>query len=186
MTSPTPAPPEQTKAPTVGTTDNGDNRRKDPKKVAAGKAGAAARKAKQQKLLDELRQAKAALRPDETHATVDIGRCQAEPVQKAHDTASGHDSASGHDIVQSEPEHSAVPTAHTCFPWIIGGIGFVAVIWVLSTQRKAVGDADNRCSSASASPKGGAAAIAGDTAATRPHPQTNHHLKQTADPFHME
>jgi anti-sigma factor RsiW len=34
---------------------------KDPRKVAAGKAGAAARKAKQEKLKDELRKAKAAL-----------------------------------------------------------------------------------------------------------------------------
>ena len=74
----------------------------------------------------------------------DIGRCQAELVERAHDTASGDATASGHDILQTEPEHSAVPTAHICFPWIIGGIGFVAIISVLSTQRKAVGEANNR------------------------------------------
>ena len=39
-------------------------RNKDPKKQAAGRAGAAARKAKQEKILDELRNAKAAMREE--------------------------------------------------------------------------------------------------------------------------
>ena len=39
---------------------------KDPKKVAAGRAGAAARKAKQERLLEELRAAKEAIAPAAT------------------------------------------------------------------------------------------------------------------------
>ena len=42
---------------------------KDPKKQAAGRAGAAARKAKQEKILDELRNAKAAMREQSDVAT---------------------------------------------------------------------------------------------------------------------
>lgn len=41
---------------------------KNPKKVAAGRAGAAARKAKQEKILDELRAAKQTLHSPEEHA----------------------------------------------------------------------------------------------------------------------
>ena len=43
-------------------TDPGPAKQKDPKKVAAGRAGAAARKAKHERLLEELRDGKEALR----------------------------------------------------------------------------------------------------------------------------
>lgn len=78
---------------------------KNTKKVAAGKAGAAARKAKHEKLLAELRDVKA------EHSIKE----PAEP-----------------ELPPPEPQPMEAKTDWA--PWAIGGLGMVGVVWLFSKQ----------------------------------------------------
>ena len=53
-------------------TDPRQKKVKDPKKVSAGRGGAAARKAKQERLLEQIRAAKESVRPDGTSASIPL------------------------------------------------------------------------------------------------------------------
>ena len=140
---------------------------KDPKKVAAGRAGAAARKAKQQKLLDELREAKAALEP--ATPPVDV----VPPERSA----------------QAPPKDAAVPAVATTrqqqtaartdwIPWIVGGLGLAGVVWFLRGNGFAI------TSRGVAAPPKASAPSPAEAAAKRP-PDAQQ-LKVSRDPFHME
>jgi hypothetical protein len=91
-------------------------RQKDPKKVAAGRAGAAARKAKQDRLLAELRQAKASV-------------CEQAPPEDTPIQAEKR-----HDV---ERRHSNPDDRHNMMPWIVGAFGFtgLAILWQWRSQQ---------------------------------------------------
>lgn len=91
---------------------------KNPKRVTAGKAGAAARKANQQKLLDELREKKAALKSDVTGVAEPRERL-GEPTRDAY----------SHGIRSNGITH----TEWTI--WIVGGLGLAAGLWFLSERQ---------------------------------------------------
>ena len=140
---------------------------KDPRKVAAGRAGAAARKAKQQKLLDELREAKAALEP--ATPPVDV----VPPERSA----------------QAPPKDAAVPAVATTrqqqtaartdwIPWIIGGLGLAGVVWFLRGNGFAI-----TTRGVAAPPKASAPSPAG-TAAKQP--VASKQLETSSSPFYME
>ncbi|MCU7813518.1 MAG: hypothetical protein KZQ77_20125 [Candidatus Thiodiazotropha sp. (ex Notomyrtea botanica)] len=72
---------------------------KNPKKVAAGRAGAAARKAKQERLLKELQAAKESFHPGEASIP------------------SGKEADQQHSVTHA---HADTPLEHNWTPWIIG------------------------------------------------------------------
>ena len=117
MTTPTPETPvlrvTDPKTETTPTTSQSP-RQKDPKKVAAGRDGAAARKAKQAYLLEELRKAKESLR-DPTYTP------DAPPDREVEDVAA---SSAGTPAKEKDVDGtSAAPALHTAgsiTPWIIG------------------------------------------------------------------
>ena len=85
-------------------------RSKDPKKVVAGRAGAAARKAKQERVLEELRAAKASLKHSDT----------------------SHAATNRHDEPTPKPAQR-----HDTSPWtslIIGGAGLAAIGYMLNMR----------------------------------------------------
>ena len=84
---------------------------KDPKKVEAGRAGAAARKAKQEKMLEELRTAKEAL--------------QQPPVTKSQ----GHSQCRVVEDTDNAVAQSAGASTTDWTPWFIGG-GLVGAICI--------------------------------------------------------
>lgn len=144
-------------------------RQKDPKKVAAGRAGAAARKAKQEKILAELREAKASIQRPSAVTEVTEQRPPAEAV-RSHRRSEAYDKVTnGTTDVQWTP-------------WIVGGLGLAGVVWLLhsNTQKRAV-------TSAPSVTAGTAAAKSQKTEplAKQP-PAAAQQLKTHRDPFHME
>ena len=102
---------------------------KDPKKVAAGRAGAAARRARQESLLAELRAAKAAIAPaatpvaDEavTQSSCEATKQQEQPVTSATERRQ-----------QPMPAHAdpGDPVKSDWTPWILVGAGLAALcVW---------------------------------------------------------
>lgn len=89
---------------------------KDPKKVAAGRAGAAARKAKHEKLLAELREVKNNMR---------------EPASIAHNSGGSVDST-------MESADGVASTITDWTPWVVGGIGLAAFAWFLRERSSSV------------------------------------------------
>jgi hypothetical protein len=87
---------------------------KDPKKQAAGKAGAAARKAKQERLLAELRDAKAVMQQDTEGATASISASIATQQPKAS-TAHHNDSS--------------------WIPWVMGAAGLTGLAWIVASTQ---------------------------------------------------
>ena len=109
-------------------------RQKDPKKVAAGKAGAAARKAKQEQLQTELRDAKAALHNPEKNEIVPVP----EEVLHCNNTMTRQVV----DNIDATPgsNQSAVDTnrhAVDWTPWVLGGVGLATVVWFVSRTKPA-------------------------------------------------
>jgi len=92
---------------------------KDPKKVAAGRAGAAARKAKQEHLLAELRSVKESLRSPKGTPGAPSKEDVAAPLPK-------------------EKDETAAPVLHTAgsiTPWIIGAAAGLGLIYWAASQR---------------------------------------------------
>lgn len=98
-------------------------RGKDPKKVEAGRKGAAARKAKQERLLAELRGAKASLAaPDPA------------PVAKQQEHIPGIPASA---VAVPAEDLTGVPakavgTTADWTPYIAGGLGIVGALWFIS------------------------------------------------------
>ena len=113
MTTPAPAPVSSSAAsPTA--------KPKDPKKIAAGRAGAAARRAKQQALLEELRAAKHSLQPEAEAAT---------PV--ADVVVADGTSQQEQPVVKQQPMPApAADVKADWTPWILVGAGLAALcVW---------------------------------------------------------
>ena len=89
--------------------------KKNPKKVAAGRAGAAAKKAKHDKLLEELRAAKESLRGPKP-MEVDV---PPPSVPKEEQTCDMSD--------------SSVPSTGSMVPWIIGVAGLLGLAFILKS-----------------------------------------------------
>ena len=142
---------------------------KDPKKVAAGRAGATARKAKQERLLEELRAAKEAIAPAATPVADEAPKEQ--PVTQ-----------SVKQQPMPAPADPVVALQHVkadWTPWILVGAGLAALcVWrsplVKQTERQQKQlhpEAARSASSGASQPP--------------PTPRGAQHLK-TSDPFHME
>ena len=106
---------------------------KDPKKVAAGRAGAAARKAKQERLLEELRAAKEAIAPAATPvADGAVAKQQEQPVTGTARSASR--------VKQqplpapADPGDPVAEAAADWTPWILVGAGLAALCVLYMTR----------------------------------------------------
>ena len=138
---------------------------KDPKKQAAGRAGAAARRARQESLLAELRAAKAAFAPAETPVAVAKQQQQEQPVAK-----------------QQPMPAPATNVKADWTPLILVGAGLATLcVWrsLTPSVKKTVSGAYQQLhpearSSGSSQPDG-----------TSTTPRGAQHLKDD-DPFHME
>ena len=152
-------------------------RQKDPKKVAAGRAGAAARKAKQERVLEELRTVKATLKGScEASETT----CQAKPHEHcdtAHSAAGGQDKDKNGNAVPSEhlaARHYVSSTSWT--PWILAIAGIAAVSMYASCRVKP-GMMPASLLTARQAPKNELSSL---------QPPVTQHLKVGKDPFYME
>ena len=134
MTSPTPETVAEQQVlrvtdPGPKTTETTPARQKDPKKVAAGRAGAAARKAKQARLLEELRKAKESQRNMENTSG-------APPDQEVEDSV-----APPAGTPAKEKDEEAAPvllTAGSTTPWIIGAAAGLGLAYWAASQRAPV------------------------------------------------
>ena len=97
-------------------------RQKDPKKVAAGRAGAAARKAKQAHLLEELRKAKESLQSPKNTLGAPLKEDFVAPPLKEKD----------------EKAAPALQTAGSTTPWIIGAAAGLGLAYWAASQRAPV------------------------------------------------
>ena len=148
---------------------------KDPKKVAAGRAGAAARKAKQESLLEELRAAKQSLQTEAVAeaatpvADVVVAKQQEQPVAKQQPMPAPGDPVVALQHVKAD-----------WTPWILlVGAGLAALcVWrsplVKLTERQQKQQHPEARSSGARQPDG-----------TSTTPRGAQQLKVT-DPFHME
>ena len=148
---------------------------KDPKKVAAGRAGAAARKAKQESLLEELRAAKQSL---QTEAVAEAATPVADVVPKEQPVAKQQPMPAPGDPVVALQHVKADWT-----PWILlvgAGLAALCVTYmsrsplVKLTERQQKQQHPEACSSGARQPDG-----------TSTTPRGAQQLKVT-DPFHME
>lgn len=104
-------------------------RQKDPKKVAAGKAGAAARKAKQERLQTELREAKAALHNPEKDEIIPVPEEEHTMTRQVVDNI---DATVCHQSAVDTNQHAVDWT-----PWVLGGVGLATVVWFVSRTKPA-------------------------------------------------
>ena len=145
---------------------------KDPQKVAAGRAGAAARKAKQERLLEELRAAKEAIAPAATPVADEAPKEQ--PVTGTTCRVEQQPMPAPADPVVALQHVKADWT-----PWILVGAGLAALcVWrsplVKLTERQQKQqhpDAARSASSGASQPP--------------PTPRCAQHLKVSDDPFYM-
>ena len=136
---------------------------KDPQKVAAGRAGAAARKAKQERLLEELRAAKQSLRPEAV----------AEAATPVADVVVA-DGTSQQEQPMPAPADPGDPVKADWTPWILVGAGLAALCLVKLTfrqQKQQHPEAARSASSGARQPP--------------PTPRCAQHLKVPDDPFYM-
>lgn len=151
-------------------------REKDIKKVAAGRAGAAARKAKQDRLLSELRSAKETL-----HITTEALSKQTEApspaLAKVADTKDIKDINNAADIKDIKDINTNKPTISdvSLTPWIVGGV-LVAVAIILGRTRRDMGSRQEIV---------GREKIPVKTHIDLPLPAAQQ-LKVTPNPLHME
>ena len=141
---------------------------KDPKRVSAGRAGAAARNAKQQKLLDELRETKAALAP----------LTEREAARAPTTTVVLKETADPEVAVSSDSQSHTAAARTDWIPRIVGGLGLAGVVWFLHGNCFAIPS-----SGVAAPPKASAPSPAG-TAAKQP--VASKQLETSSDPFYME
>ena len=141
---------------------------KDPKKVVAGRAGAAARRAKQQALLEELRAAKQSLQPDAVAEA-------ATPVADVVVTQSVKQQEQP--VAKQRPMPApAADVKSDWTPWILVGAGLAALcVWrsplVKLTERQQKQQHPEARSSGASQPP--------------PTPRCAQHLKVSDDPFYM-
>lgn len=136
---------------------------KDPKKVAAGHAGAAARKAKQEKLLEEFRAAKETL-------------CSDVSEKRRQDALSAPK-----ELERGEPVSEAPAVQERDWtPWIIGAAGLGGIVLFQHLQPAAAQQHQKTAQSESRAP--------GDSTpkpVAKPPPCAKQ-LKVATDPFYME
>ncbi len=138
-------------------------RQKDPKKQAAGRAGAAARKAKEDKIRIDLRDAKAALKTTSNPSETPAAAARAPP-ETGESAGEPH-----HTGTRSRSEAAYLDWT----PWIVGGLGVACALWVVvnvGTTREAL----------THTPMPTRARV-GTTAAIPAG-----HLKASLDPFYMQ
>ena len=140
---------------------------KDPKKVAAGRAGAAARKTKQERLLEELRAAKQSLQPDAVaEAAMPVADVVVTQSVKQQEQA----------VAKQQPMPApAADVKSDWTPWILVGARLAALcVWrsplVKLTERQQKQQHPEAISGASQPP---------------PTPRCAQHLKVSDDPFYM-
>lgn len=136
-------------------------RQKDPKKVAAGKAGAAARKAKQERLLEELRAAKQSLRP-ESDAVHVPSQEQKDPFPKPNDTAATQS------VTDTQCQKNWTPFLYTI--GIAAGVFSVYMLRCHRQDQKPLAVPLQAC----------------HTKRTKNPVEKTHQLKVSHDPFYME
>lgn len=137
---------------------------KDPKKVAAGRAGAAARKAKQEQLLEQLRTAKETFRPP-------AGEASMPPPKEAVSKGPGYN-------------RGGCCTATTNWaPWIIGAcLTGGAIAFLRHTQISQVAPASAAVGPVDCAPK----LVACCKATTQQDKPPGARQLKVGDPFHME
>jgi hypothetical protein len=116
---------------------------KDPKKVEAGRIGAAARKAKQERLLDELREAKSSLLATPRRTAVQAKQDQrnqeaSEPknqTEQQHYVLASHNAAS---ISDGRSTGTACCSKQDWTPYVVGGLGVTGALWLLWSSRNYV------------------------------------------------
>ena len=144
---------------------------KDPKKIAAGRAGAAARRAKQQALLEELRAAKHSLQPEAKAAT---------PV--ANVVVADGTSQQEQPVVKQQPMPApAADVKADWTPWILVGAGLAPLCVSYMTRSPLV---KLKLTEGQQKPQHPEARSSG-TSQPPPTPLCAQHLK-APDPFHME
>ena len=137
---------------------------KDPKKVAAGRAGAAARKAKQERLLEELRAAKQSLRSesDAVHDPLVAKQQQKDPFTK------GEDRTMTHSATDTQGQKNWNPMLYT-----IGIAAGVACVYMFMCHRQDQKSAVTACHPTK------------KEQSSQPDHRISH-LKVSNDPFYME
>ena len=150
---------------------------KDSKKVAAGWAGAAARKAKQESLLEELRAAKQSLQPEAVAETatpvadVVVAKQQEQPVAKQQPKPAPADPVVALQHVKSD-----------WTPWILVGAGLAALCVTYMSRSPLVKLTERQQKQQHPEARSSGATLARQPPAT---PRGAQQLKVT-DPFHME
>jgi hypothetical protein len=150
-------------------------RTKDPKKQAAGRAGAAARKAKQERLLEELRAAKEAIAPAATPV--------ADRAPKEQPVA---------DVLSQQPMPASANPGDSVeanwTPWILVGAGLAALCVTYMSRsplvKPTVSGADTKCRQKQQHPEARSSG-ASQPDGTSTTPRGAQHLKVTNDPFYM-
>lgn len=144
---------------------------KDPRKVEAGRKGAAARKAKQEKLQDELRGAKASL----AAVPVPVVAAKAHEQQKEHSTVAP--------AVVSKEHAKAVPVIPALTGWtpyIACSLG-IAVLWLVSHNGRDF--LATHSITPTSAPQGSPPPVQMPPTISVP---MKHHLKAGVDPFYMQ
>lgn len=159
-------------------------RTKDPKKQAAGRAGAAARKAKQERLLEELRAAKEAIAPAATPvADGAVAKQQEQPVTGTTRSANQQrHSVSSAPADPGDPALRAAEAAADWTPWILVGAGLAALcVLRLPLVKQTVSGARQQKQLHPEARSSGASQPDG----TSTTPRCAQQLKVTDDPFYM-
>ena len=145
---------------------------KDPKKVAAGRAGAAARKAKQESLLEELRAAKQSL---QTEAVAEAATPVADVVPKEQPVAKQQP--------MPAPVDPGDPVKADWTPWILlVGAGLAALCVTYMSRSPLVKLTERQQKQQHPEARSSGATLACQPPAT---PRCAQHLKVPDDPFYM-
>ena len=147
--------------------------------MAAGRAGAAARKTKQEKLLAELREAKAAIRSDVGMvATPPAESVPVVPTERAERRLN-------HTDLPAADRHKYPTDTADWTPWLIKGLGLAGMAALF---RFAAGNTAVRMASSRSSPSVGTGTVAVSSQAkhTSPLQENAKQLKASPDPFYME
>lgn len=144
---------------------------KDPKKVAAGRAGAAAKKAKKERLLEEFRTAKESLRPGEPPAAEGGESAAASPTKPRP-------------VDDSAPQTTAAltPRGGSWTPWIVGACLAGGALMCLTARRHSPG---RGFAGVDKQPRAAQKTTGSLPASTPCRPMVEVHL-DSRDPFHME
>ena len=169
----------------------GVTRTKDPKKQAAGRAGAAARKAKQERLLEELRAAKEAIAPAATGSpgSAADGAPKEQPVTGTARSASRvkqqRHSVSSAPADPGDPARSAAEAAADWTPWILVGAGLAALCVTYMSRSPLVKQTVSGARQQKQLHQEARSSGASQRHAVSPAPRCAQQLKDTDDPFYM-